>query len=701
MIDDATSLSVRAANGTTAAALNNSLNSSHGYLNGADAEILGIGHARNGGGNAKLSRERKFRMREHATSKLSHAYRLDEIAASVATMQSASALEEVAKHVLQRNEHDPDAQYVHFFHEKIPSRAMADNTPLTPLNDIINQRPTEPSVYRTRAVTRIFKNDYLGSARDLTEGLAVHRLYNDHRRDQRELILAKDAARLPQGKLEEKDHPSSMEPQLLFHRAGVYLTLACQNIATALRQFDGSPQHETDKQDLPIPQSPQQKENARAQMEARKLVRTYAKRALRDYTTFLSQFDYTPGISAEFTEAFLDKVASMSNAQTGRSRSERLLDIDAHSQNGLSEALVKYERHRQDQHSDFPQIPKPSIYKVSELFNAVPPPGLPSYPSTLQQTESRSHPIFSLPDFSEAVTYHPLITDVLHSLLLCHCLVQTSVKEIQRHAYMAARVARVCDGYPIFLAARSPSRADWNEVLRRTKNWLGLEQTWEKLCTPSLDAERRRHGNNNLSKDGQIVKRANGSGTVTRTGQNGGLTKEDKLERIKRDAIRDALADERVVDEDTFRASVRAREARAIAAEDEEMRKEYHNISPSRDNHKTNGSKVTSSPNGNGTTSANDPSQNSKDKEKDSQIATERAEMIARWIREAPPPGSSSSQSGTAGGRRKGTKKSGDIAGLRKQASDMSTCTNASTVSYASSATTGLEMSVESLDMVD
>lgn len=678
---------MRAANGTTAASLNNSLNSSHGYLNGNDAEILGIGNTRSGGGNAKLSRERKFRMREHATSKLSHAYRLDEIAASVATMQSASALEEVAKHVLQRNEQDPDAQYVHFFHEKIPSRAMAENTPLKPLTDIINQRPTEASAYRTRAVTRIFKDDYLGSARDLTEGLAVHRLYNGHRRDQRELILARDAAKLPQGKLEEKDHPNSMEPQLLFHRAGAYLTLACQNIAAALRRVNEDSQYEADKENYSLPQCPQQKENVRAQMEARKLVRTYAKRALRDYTTFLSHFDYTPGIAAEFTEAFLDKVASMTTAQSGRSRSERLLDVDAHSQSGLSEALVKYER-RQNQQSEYPQIPKPVVYKVSDLFTAVPPAGVPPYPPTLQQAEARSHPIFSLPDFSEAVTYHPLITDVLHSLLLCHCLVQTSVKELQRHAYMAARVARVCDGYPIFLAARSPSRADWNEVLRRTKNWLGLEQTWEQLCTPSLDAERRRRGSN-LSKDGQLVKRSNG--TVIRAKDE--MTKEERLERIKRDAIRDALADERVVDEDTFRASVRAREARAIAAEDEEMRKEYHNISPSRDN-KVNGSKSTfpSASNGNGAASSHDQSQSPKDK--DYQIATERAEMIVRWIREAPPPGSSTSEGGC---RRKGAKKGG-ATGLRKQDSDMS---SVSAVSYTSSTTTGLERSIESLDMVD
>ena len=60
-------------------------------------------------------------MREQAIQKLSKAYHLDEIACSVATMQSASPLEDVASLLLQRNPQDPDGKYVHFFHEKIPS----------------------------------------------------------------------------------------------------------------------------------------------------------------------------------------------------------------------------------------------------------------------------------------------------------------------------------------------------------------------------------------------------------------------------------------------------------------------------------------------------------------------------------------------------------------------------------------------------
>lgn len=86
LVEEATDLTVRAANGTTASSLSNSLGAGNGILGGGGAAALGLGIG-GGGPNAKLSRERKHRMREQATQKLSRAYKLDEIAASVATMQ--------------------------------------------------------------------------------------------------------------------------------------------------------------------------------------------------------------------------------------------------------------------------------------------------------------------------------------------------------------------------------------------------------------------------------------------------------------------------------------------------------------------------------------------------------------------------------------------------------------------------------------
>jgi hypothetical protein len=674
LIDDATGLAVRAANGTTAAALSNSLSATNGILSGSDAEILGIGSAR-GGGNAKLSRERKHRMREHATQKLAHAYRLDEIAASVSTMQSASALEDVAKHVLQREETDPDAQYVHFFHEKIPSRAMAESTILDTLNKIIGQRPTEASTYRTRAVTRIFKDDYAGAIKDLTDGLAVFRLYHPKaQNEQRDIILAKDAAKLNREygrevKVDEKDQPSSLEPQFLFYRGNVNLTLACERIAIALNgqpSRDASPKPSDDDAAERPKLNPQEREEARGRAEARKYVRTYAKRALRDYLAFLSHLDYTSGLSEEYTEAFLQRVSAATNGHDDRLRVERLLDLDDESQSGMSEALVKYQGQQQQSNGALPEIPKPKVHSINTLFAAMAPADLPPFPPAPVNSTHKPHPIFNLPDFSEAVTYHPLLTDVLHSLLLCHSLIQTSAKEHLRHAYNVARLSRVCDGYPIFSTARSPARADWIEIIRRAGNHLGIEGgSWEKLCAPK-------------PAPGRPQKEAK---------QQKAETPEQKKERIKRQAIEGALGDERVVDEETFRKSVRAREMAAAREEEELQRQEYHRtaeVSPK--------PKVEDAPvNG----LANCEKKDAKEKRgshdedgKDFPITADRAEQIVRWIREAPPPSSRDGESGAPKKKGAGVSAKGRV---RKSVSR--------TESVNGDAATALERSVESLDV--
>jgi hypothetical protein len=77
-----------------------------------------------GGGptRSSMSHTRQHRMRELAVNKLALAYRIDEIATAVVTMQSASAIDEVASKVLKKNSTNLEALYVNFFHEKIPSR---------------------------------------------------------------------------------------------------------------------------------------------------------------------------------------------------------------------------------------------------------------------------------------------------------------------------------------------------------------------------------------------------------------------------------------------------------------------------------------------------------------------------------------------------------------------------------------------------
>lgn len=619
LVEEATDLAVRAANGTTSSALSTSLSAGNGILGGGGAAALGLGIG-GGGPNAKLSRERKHRMREQATQKLSRAYQFDEIAASVATMQGASSLEEVAKLVLQRSAADTDAKYVHFFHEKIPSRMLAQCTTLESLDQIIHDRPTEGALLRTRAVTKIFKDDYAGAARDLTEALSVCRYtMAQHKagRGQLELANALGGSERKNGgardrkyeaaKVDEADQPSSLETQLLFHRAGVYLTLACQNVNASLDGLKGAQEATASHSDAT--QALADKRAYERRLEARKMVKTNAKRALRDYLGFLSHFDYTPGLPAEIADEFFRKVNAAAGGYAkpkGTPPANRFLEMSGNSNlsNGhLSDALIPHKGntrfHRRGSSSSqyenpYTGLPLPEIHQVSSLFVSSPPDDLPPYPATSQalvprkplsaqmDTDEVTDQFMAQSEQHEAVTYHPLFTDALHSLLLCHSLIQTSPKEHLRHAHMVARLARVCDGYPIFLAARSPSRADWIEVVRRANNWIGLQQSWETLCAPAP-----------LPGHAGAAKKEE--------------TEDQAKERRRQEAILEALADERVHDEASFQAAVAARERRAEEQRREELGQD-----------------------------GSSPKRWAQEDGKEYPISTERAEAIARWVREAP-----------------------------------------------------------------
>jgi hypothetical protein len=710
-VDDATNLAVRAASGVTSASLNASMTASNGMLNSAGAAALGLGFGGTGG-TAKLSRERKHRMRELATQKLSQAYHLDEIAASVATMQSASTLEDLAQLVLQRSPGDFEARYVHFFHEKIPSRMMAECTPLDPLNQLISERPSDGSPFRTRALTRIFKDDFIGAAKDLTEGLAVARWQlSQHRAGKDQLVLAKSIREEAQQKLgkdwrseikiEEEDQPSSLEVQMLFHRANVHFTIAYQHVHGALDAYKEQQTAKSNGAATPTtngnnsgsstpaedqPRSQAEKDAHRKHLEYRKLVKTNAKKALRDYNAFLSHFDYTPGLDPAVAEEFLGHFNNPSTleAKTRVSKSSHRKqtvdtvtlktptpeeDVPLDPTTGALIPAKKQQFPDESVNGSWPHLPPTEIYPASQLFSEKVPPNIPPYPSasnalavrtgpTSAQTNSSAAAAAALADTHEAVTYHPLLTDALHSLLLCHALLQTSPTELKRHAHNAARLARICDGYPIFLAARSPARADWVEVLRRAHNWIGLQQSWEALCRP---APLPGHSTQGLGDRGWNLGREPETPIASTNGAEAAVpkkapeeTEKQKQERRKHAAILEALADERVVDEESFQAAVRAREKRAIEDEEAEeaaakglpqplsIKFEKPTNTPSPEPEPpaavagTEQIDATSKlPKAAKAKKAKAPDQEDKI-DKDYPISTERAEAISRWVREAP-----------------------------------------------------------------
>ncbi|KAI1433306.1 hypothetical protein GGR50DRAFT_510951 [Xylaria sp. CBS 124048] len=604
LVDGATDLSVRAANGVTSSALSNSI------VGGAPhhMQALGLGFGNTAG--AKLSPERRFRMREQATQKLSRAYHLDEIASSVATMQSTSTLENVAGLVLQRSPHDVDANYVHFFHEKIPSRQLAECTDLSTLNMIIGQRPSDCEPLRTRAIVRMFKEDFEGAAQDLSTALSVWRLNRPHKPPVEEAMQLerRTGRRRDNPPLDEKDQPSSTEVQLLFQRAGCYLTLACDHVEPALAKDPqgqpgessrdtaaaGSPNGNgstgSDGLSPDSPAQPGEREATKKQLESRKTVRLYAKRALRDYMDYLKHFHYSPNLPIEVSDDFSRQV----NHATHRSKRY-------------------YGQSRwgsQDPNSSGGNVVSHTVYPLATLFSATPPAGLPPYPATdIVQVASASNPPGLVETTTETVTYHPLLTDALHSLLLCHTLVQTSTKELQRHAYMVARLARLADGYPVFQASRSPARADWIEALRRAGNWLELGSSWEALCAPAP-----------LPIPMSAVNAGVSALSMTNA-MSAAETEDQRKERIKHQAIMEALEDERVNDEASFKAAILARQKRAEA--DQAM-------------------------SSNGVTVAA-PKRWAVDDGREYPILTVRAEAVARWIRDAP------TVSGIGGKRKKKT----------------------------------------------
>ncbi|KAF2419025.1 hypothetical protein EJ08DRAFT_654074 [Tothia fuscella] len=711
------------------------MTASNGMLNSAGAAALGLGFGGTGG-TAKLSRERKHRMRELATQKLSQAYHFDEIAASVATMQSASTLEDLAQFVLQRNPTDFEARYVHFFHEKIPSRMMAECTPLDPLNQLISERPNDGSPYRTRALTRIFKEDFTGAAKDLTEGLSVARWQlSQHRAGKDQLVLAKtirEEAQQKVGKdwrsdikIEEEDQPSSLETQMLFHRANVHFTIAVSHVQTALDAYKDEQAAKTNGASpttndvnsgtsTPVedqPRSSAERDGHRKHLEYRKLVKTNAKKALRDYNAFLGRFDYTPGLDPDIAEEFLRRFNNAAKVETktkvsrsgNRKQTVGTVSFDSDSTEDIpldptSGALIPAKKQQlpdDTTNGTWPSLPPTEIYPASQLFSEKVPANIPPYPSpsnalalrtgpTSAQTSSSAAAAAAFSDSHEAVTYHPLLTDALHSLLLCHALLQTSATELKRHAHNAARLARICDGYPIFLAARSPARADWVEVLRRAHNWVGLNQSWEVLCRP---APLPGHSTQGLGDRGWNLGRepdtpvAAAAAAAVATTTNGNTvdqaavtkkvaeeTEKQKQERRKHAAILEALADERVVDEESFQAAVRAREKRAIEDEEAEEAAAKGFPPPSSLKPKPYDSpKPSSSPEpepeptpeiveegelpattAGAEKSGDDPkpakaTKKAKKKTKspalkddDYPISTERAEAISRWVREAP-----------------------------------------------------------------
>lgn len=473
LIDEASELSVRASSGLSAVALGSIRTPSNNAW--AAAQGLGFDGSNNigGGRNVAMSAMRVHRLRALAVQKLAAAYKADEIASSVMVMQGGSVFDDIAEKVLKYDPNDADARYVHFFHEKIPSRQLADSTSTQVLDELITAHPQRLEYHRTRGIVHCFRDEYSLATKDFTHALRESRAARKARAAHQDLISSREL----RGKATKKkkssnkiygqappsgtgtaangtsiegingeplllhpsvlpDAPDPIEPQLLFLRGAAHLQHAVYLIESAVLRLEGVSKVnssldgaemrlcylsngryggvEMGNPDGPLGRSDGPKAQAYRRVladdEFRENIHSLLKKSLRDHERFLSHFDTLEGPAP--MQADLAKRVEVAFLLT--------------------------------------ELVRPNIHT--------------STANGLAHVDSILPPMFT--------TYHPLLVESHFSILIC----QLMLAELPTLLTTFSRTAVIVDGlegYPVFLPPRSMAQAEFIEVLERlASGWM-------------------------------------------------------------------------------------------------------------------------------------------------------------------------------------------------------------------------------------
>ncbi|KIK30010.1 hypothetical protein PISMIDRAFT_448474 [Pisolithus microcarpus 441] len=473
LIDEAAELSVRASSGLSAAALG-SMRNGGGNASWATAHALGLDGTGNvgGGRNVAMSAMRIHRLRALAVQKLAAAYKADEVASSVMVMQGGSVFDDIAERVLKHDPNDPDARYVHFFHEKIPSRSanrqLAESTTTQVLDELIAAYPQRLEYFRTRGIVHCFRDEYMLAVKDFTHALKEARSVRKGRTAHRTIISPTE----PRGKSSKQkkgsnkshgrappngtspsadafsidgvepllhssvlpDAPDPIEPQLLFLRGAAYLQQAVYLIESAILKLEGIGKSisavdgaelrlcylangryggvEVGNPDGPLGKSDGPKACAYRQVLAdaalRNEIDSHLRKCIRDHERFLSHFDTIGGPSPVPTT---DSPAELA----------RRVEL---------------------------------AFRLTEIVR----PGNHSAASRPPVADST----FPLP----FTTYHPLIVESHFNILICQLMLGELATLVTTFARTAVIVEGL-EGYPVFLPPRSMAQAEFIEVLER------------------------------------------------------------------------------------------------------------------------------------------------------------------------------------------------------------------------------------------
>jgi len=275
-------------------------------------------------------------------------------------------------------------------------RMLSESTSLIPLTALHQESPSSPHYLRTRAITRSLKGDFLPAIKDLSAALSLVKALTEHQ------AQSEDKGKTKFGSKGFEISPD-MECQCVFQRGGCYLTLAIRYAGRVTKTLQ--------KPNL----QPGSEEYIQSDSDLR-FLRTYARKAERDYLRFLSKVDYSASVDRE-DGANIVPLSTLFNHETENAQTELSSDTT-----------------------------------VATTTNA-------------EQY-----------DTEPALTYHPLLPDALYSLLLALTLTLTPPQitsstspetpvsltrdkeraELIRWAKTVARLQTICEGSPLFLPARSP-----------------------------------------------------------------------------------------------------------------------------------------------------------------------------------------------------------------------------------------------------
>ncbi|KAI0348316.1 hypothetical protein BDW22DRAFT_1385540 [Trametopsis cervina] len=473
LIDEASELSVRASSGLSAAALG-SMRGGSGYNQNPwtlahSLGLNGFGETNNGR-NVAMSATRVHRLRVLAVQKLAAAYKADEIASSVMVMQGGSVFDDIAERVLRVDPHDVDARYVHFFHEKIPSRQLAESTTTTLLDDLIAAQPHRLEFFRTRGIVHCFRDEFALATKDFTHVLKESRAQRKTRAAH--LTNGLSNSQGTKGKRKKgksggfkmhgqapmdgtstppimdgptidgpdgeplllhpsvlPDAPNPLEPQCLFLRGAAYLQHAVYLIEQAVLQLEGIRKGGTvDGAELRLCYI----ENGRyGGVEIGNPAGPLGPKSgakLIAYQQALANEEFKDQIFGLVKKSMRDHEKFLSHFDTLESP-----PVDAADDVDLSRK-AEY------------------AFLLSQSFR----------PGTQNAPPDPLHPDMP-PMFT---TYHPLLVESHFSILICH-LMLGDFPSLLPAFYRAALLVDGLEGYPVFLPPRSMAQAEFVEILER------------------------------------------------------------------------------------------------------------------------------------------------------------------------------------------------------------------------------------------